>query len=277
MGGAKVPALKGAAGWAEPGAMAARFCTRLCSLVAAVLLCTVPASGQIYRWVGSDGTTHFTDRPEEVPAQYRDQLENVEGELDREKRFTLLEGLASDAAPSSDGAEAAAVPVHLEPTGPDLAELQRMLEGEGLDLGATLGAFGVGMLLVALLGFASSLLFIAAIGSLFLKGACRMAGEPSPGFVKAMGIVAAQMVAATAFGLLAALVVGLQSSPGVGASGAQLGASFLIQAAILRGLHADTFGKALVVTLLAAVMTVAFAVGAFFLVMCAGGLAAAAA
>lgn len=47
-----------------------RFCIALCL----VLLVAVAADAGIFEWVDSEGVTHFTDNPENIPAKYRKKV-----------------------------------------------------------------------------------------------------------------------------------------------------------------------------------------------------------
>jgi len=53
-----------------------------------LILCLVlpgNAFSVLYKYVDKDGVVHFTDRPDQVPEQYRDQLKRVEKEITVEK------------------------------------------------------------------------------------------------------------------------------------------------------------------------------------------------
>ena len=39
-----------------------------------ILLAAVPASSQTYHWTDRNGTEHFTDNPESIPAKLRDRI-----------------------------------------------------------------------------------------------------------------------------------------------------------------------------------------------------------
>jgi hypothetical protein len=51
-----------------------KFCIALCL----VLLATVPADAGIFEWVDSEGVTHFTDNPDNIPAKYRKKVKERE-------------------------------------------------------------------------------------------------------------------------------------------------------------------------------------------------------
>ena len=243
--------------------MRVRRAPLLLSLGVACLLIAAPTAAQIYRWVAEDGIAHFTDRPEEVPPRYRDQLEDATGDLDQKRRLTRFGKSAptsgSDEADSSGAGDSLAAPA------PDWGELQRRLEADGL--GALLGGLGIGSWAAFLVGLALFLGLALAIGSLFLRLACRIARELPPRFWKGCAIVGAQLAVGTAFSALVALVLGLGSEPGVGAAAAQFGASLLLQAAVLRGLFLPRFGKALVITLVANLLAAASALAAVLVVV----------
>ncbi|NNL86277.1 MAG: DUF4124 domain-containing protein, partial [Myxococcales bacterium] len=90
-------------------AMIWRICrgARLRALIAAAVL--VAASGGeavVYRWTDESGTPHFSDRPEDVPARFRDQLRAPADVLSEAPPINILSGLNPPAAaPEGSAAE----------------------------------------------------------------------------------------------------------------------------------------------------------------------------
>jgi len=58
-----------------------------------ILILPGAAIGKLYQYADQDGGVHFTDRPEEVPAQYQDQVKPVEKEITVEKRPNWIRDL----------------------------------------------------------------------------------------------------------------------------------------------------------------------------------------
>ncbi len=214
------------------------------------------AQAEIYRWVDANGTHHYTDRAEEVPPAFRDQV------LGREEiedlPFSQLEGL-SVLPGEADGTAAGETPEGWntpELSGDMLEQAQAWTE----DADAAVIA-GILFALLAMIGL------LVAISALFLLMGCRVVGQESPGFKKAYGIVLVQAVAGALAGPGLVLVAGPTEPTDVaGALGYQLasiGLSILVNALVLRAMLTDSFPRALgiaVVTLLL-VIGVGIAVG----------------
>jgi hypothetical protein len=214
-----------------------------------VLLAVVagPASANVFRWVDASGTPHFSDRPEDVPPEYRDQLEDggAAASPQATSRFVVVPGLNNvpeDGAPvqpideAAFEAEALAALSDFEQGGgrltPDIGSL--------LKQGAPFVAGAIGVALVAL-GI------VLAIAALILKLACRICGEEPPGLGKGMGIVLLQSLAVGALGFLVALLT-MGSGSALQVQSAQFGTGVLIQAGVLRGMLIESYGKSLAVT-----------------------------
>ncbi len=211
-----------------------------------VLALAAPASAAIYKWVDENGTTHYTDRIEGVPPEFRpdamsqDDLASIP--------FNQLDGL--NVLPGeADGTDAGTVPMSADPAELQ-AQLDAFLEGAGASL---LAGFALALLVMAGLVF--------ALMAWMLLIACRVVGEDSPGFKKAYGIVIVQTLA----GMLAApgmiLVAGTPDPTDVGAAlrfqAATVALSVMINALVLRGMLTDSATRALVV----AVVTILVSLG----------------
>lgn len=233
------------------------------------LLLAIFAAGagqaKVYRWVDSDGVPHFTDRAEEVPPIYRDQIHDVSDELDTERRFTMLGGSEPTGEPS---AEAEVAPT-LDPEA--WADLEQLLE-QG-DVAGVMSGLGAGMIGFAVLSVLLVIAIGTAFGALVLILACRICNEDSPRFRKAAGVVVLQVLAGIAASIVLALALGI-SDAGAGGGAAQFGLSTVVNAGVLRGLLIESFGKALLVSLVVTVVGFLIGVALFFAALCAGGAAA---
>ncbi len=203
-----------------------------------------PASAEIYGWVDAQGTSHYTDRVEEVPAEARDRA--LGAEQLAEIPFNEIEGL--DVLPGeADGTDAGRSPAL---RGASPAELKQWLAGAGV-------AVLVEAALSALVMFG----LVIAFGALLLQWACRLVGQEISGFKKAYGIVIVQMLA----GALAApglvLVAGVPDSSDLAATlRLQVGGmalSFLVNALVLRGMLTRTLPRAFGVAAVTVLLTLA--------------------
>jgi hypothetical protein len=232
------------------------------------------ASAKIYHWVDQAGVPHFTDRPEDVPPAYRDQIVDYAEELERTSRINIIEGLNAPSAdqaspPASEaeqGAPYAAMPEMEELPGfaADPTEILERLQGPIL-------AVAIALTLVVL-GF------LFAFTAMGLLVGCRLVGQDSPGFKKAYGIVIVQFLA----GLVAGPgVVAIFGQPNVADMGALLrlqalnmGVFLLVHSAVLRGMLCDSMGKSIVLALVTNLVLLGFAILlGVGLAMCAGGAA----
>ena len=211
-----------------------------------VLALAAPGGAAIYKWVDEKGTTHYTDRIEGVPPEFRpdamsqDDLATIP--------FNQLDGL--NVLPGeADGTDAGTLPMSTDP-----AEMQAQLDAFIEEAGASLMAgFALAVLVMAGLVF--------ALMAWMLLIACRVVGEDGPGFKKAYGIVIVQTLA----GMLAApgmiLVAGTPDPTDMGAAirfqAATVALSVIINALVLRGMLTDSASRALVL----AVVTILVSIG----------------
>ncbi len=228
---------------------------RLAWLVLAAGLLATPAGAKLYRWVDSGGTTHYTDRAEEVPPRYRDQLADdhpgyepgsgtasfvvvpgIDGRPDENGKAKALDEDAYQArANEALAGQRKDSPWSSSRALPDLGEL---LEG-----GAPVIA---GLIAGALVAIALVLLVSVVI----LKASCYFCGEPAPGWGKGMGVVLIQTLGAGATGFLIGLLVP-QGPGGYEVQAGQFAVGFLVNAAVLRSMLLDSFPKALAVVAVA--------------------------
>ena len=228
------------------------------------------AAAQIFHWVDDTGTSHYTDRLEEVPPRYRNDVADIEEAL-REETVNQASGRVDPVAPAAhQEPEEPALPEGFDPAA--LEELQAMMEQDG-GIARMLGAMGAGLIVLGLLGFLVGIGVVTAFSSLMLILACRLVGAEPPGFVKGMGIAGAQLVANVAVGVVLALVIGLERSQGAAFQGASFAWSFVIYAGLLHALHGTGFGTSLLVSVVATVLAVGVGIVFVLLAVCAGGAA----
>lgn len=204
---------------------------------------------QIYRWVDSNGTPHFTDRPEEVPPAFRDQLAGNEALADGPfAGMGVFDGL--DILPGeADGTTVGQTPAgggNPQLSGEMAEHAQAWLKTAGAAVMA--GVIFFGLVMVGL---------FVALSALFLLLGCRVVGQERPGFKKAYGIVLVQMLAGALVGPGVVLVAGPGEATDVGGVAtyqlASFGLGLLVNALVLRGMLTDSFLRALgiaVVTML---------------------------
>lgn len=208
------------------------------------------AADEIYRYTDELGQTHLTDSYYEVPEQYRDQIEDVSGEVEQGgSRLSVVPGFGSP--PAKPGAEKGAKGKAKggKETG-FAAELEEgFAQGFSAATGKAPSALSPGLLLfLILLVFLTAL----AIGAAFLKTACNIVGERPLLLGHAMLIVLIQGIAgALASGALN-LTLSIVGQPGPTLVGiglvAGLATSTGVNAAVLKGMHCETWGMAFKVT-----------------------------
>jgi hypothetical protein len=243
-------------------------------LVLALLLGAGGVSAKIYHWVDKTGTPHFSDRAEEVPLAYRDQIVDYEEELEGSTRVNIIEGLnrpsPSSGTPLGEEVDYSASPSAMPEIGdlPDFAadptELLEKLRGPMMALAVALTLVVCG--------------FLLAFMAMALLVGCRLVGQASPGFKKAYGIVIVQFIAGLAIGPGVVVIFGQPDISDLGSvlrlQAINLGALLLAHSAVLRGMLCDSMGKsiglAIVVNLV--LLGLAFLLGLGF-AMCAGGAA----
>ncbi len=243
-------------------------------LVLVLLMDAGGVSAKIYHWVDGAGTPHFSDRVEDVPPAYRDQIEDYQEELEANSRVNIIEGLnqtgpSSGAAPGK-GADKRARPSAMPEIGnlPDFAsdptEFVEKLRGPMIAI--------VVVLSLVLLGF------ILAFMSMALLLSCRFVGQASPGFAKAYGIVIVQFLAGLVVGPGVVVIFGQPVVSDLGGAlrlqAINMGVLLLVHAVVLRGMLCDSMGKsiglALVVNLVVLGLGLLLGIG---FAMCAGGAA----
>jgi len=221
------------------------------------------AHAEIYGWVDERGVPHYSDRIEDVPPGFRDQIDPVDLEaLEDSSPLNVIPGLGSFLG-GEDSEEGEA---KFEPN-TDAFEAQRFAEqfqGPMLLVGGAIGLVMLGLVL--------------AVATWVLLISCGLVGQESPGFKKGYGIVVVQFLAGAALAPGVVVVLGPPDGSSLGELlGFQLAqgiVSLAVSAMVLRAMLCDTvpraIGLAIVVTL------VAFALGAMIglgVITCAGGAA----
>jgi hypothetical protein len=232
------------------------------------------ASGRIYHWVDKAGVPHYSDRAEEVPPAYRDQIAGYLYELEHGGRVNIIEGL-NGPGPSAGEAEdeetaygppPSAIPEvgQLPGFATDPTEMLERLKGPVMALAVVLTLVVCG--------------FVFAFMAMALLLACRLVGQESPGFKKAYGIVIVQFLAGLVAGPGAVTILGEPLVADLGGAlrlqALELGIFLMVHAAVLRGMLCDTLGKSIALALVVnlVVLGLGFLLGLGF-VMCAGGAA----
>jgi hypothetical protein len=234
---------------------------RLARLARPVLACALLAAplavgAEIYRWTDEQGVERFSDRIENVPERFR---RDVTAEL-REERAAAM----PDPAPS-----APIVPQEppAEPT-PDAAPTPLP------EWSARLLAMGAAALLVvALVGISAGLVLMAVA----IRIACRVVGEEVPGFGRALAVAAVELVAGIVLGgLLGGLALaGVLDPASPAIQGLQVLLGLGLNAVVIQAMLGQGFGRALVVALVALLITTAVGIAAGLgIALLVGGLVA---
>jgi hypothetical protein len=224
---------------------------RLAWLASLVLVAAgAAAADEIYRYTDEHGQTHFTDSYYDVPEQYRDQVEDVSGDVeDSGGRLSVVPGFGSP--PAQPGAEKPAKGKGKRGAKEGFAAQfeEGFSQGFAAATGKAPSALSPGLLLFMLL---LVFLTVLAIGAAFLKTACNIVGERPLLLGHAMLIVLIQGIAgAMASGALN-LTLSIAGEPGPTLVAIGLVAGFAtstgVNAAVLKGMHCETWGMAFKVT-----------------------------
>ncbi len=246
-----------------------------CFVLAALLLAGArPASAKIYHWVDKAGVPYFTDRAEEVPPAYRDQVVNYEEALERSSRINVIEGLNPPSADGADSPGSGAEPGIPRSAMPEMEELP----GFAADPTEMLERLQGPVMAVAIALTLVVLGFLFAFTAMGLLVGCRLVGQDSPGFKKAYGIVIVQFLAGLVAGPGVVAIFGQPSVADMGAllrlQALNLGIFLLVHSAVLRGMLCDTLGKSIVLALVTNLVLLGFAILlGVGIAMCAGGAA----
>ncbi len=85
-----------------------KICTLLLSLFSLSLLIFLgraDVQAAVYKYVDKNGNVHFTDRPESIPEEYRNQINVLKEEEKSKPAFRKKEGVAGEGERQSRGAE----------------------------------------------------------------------------------------------------------------------------------------------------------------------------
>ena len=231
-------------------------------LTALLLLCAVPASRghaqEIYRYTDESGQTHFTDSYATVPERYRDQVRRADLELDLGGRVAIVPGLNGEPPAEAAGTAAA-------------SKEAPALGVSGLwDNGLALWG-GLGIVLGLVFGLLVVVPLMLAIGSLILKLACRLGGQPDVSFAKGMGVALLMFLLNSAVLLPLQIVVGPDERGG-GLLWVLVSVvlALVTYTAVLRGMHCDTVGGAAKVAVLYMVLPGVLALGLILIALVLG-------
>jgi hypothetical protein len=239
----------------------------LCLWVAAALLslgAAAPSRAEIYRWVDRSGNTRFSDRIEDVPPEWR---KNVEEQI----RANAGDDPAPAPAAQKPAPPAArpALPAAIAPA-PAKAQVQPAHGPLAARL-PWLAGFGVAALLAIFVGvFLASFL----LWGWLLQLATRLCGEETPSFPRALGILVVQALVGIGIGLTEFLLLG---AAGVGTSGPAIqGMQGLIgfgaNAVVLARMQQLGLGKAAAIELVLIAISVGIGIAiALAIGMAAGG------
>lgn len=258
----------------DPRALRRPWLALCLALVLAPLVSVETISARIYHWVDEAGTPYFSDRVEDVPAAYRDQILDYQEELDQSSRVNIIEGLNQTTRPSNAegdrGVEmvppSSVIPEigELPDFAADPAEMLERLKGPMMALAVVLTLVVCG--------------FLCAFMAMALLMGCRLVGQESPGFKKAYGIVIVQFLAGLVAGPGVIAVFGQPNVADLGGllrlQAVNMGIFLLVHAAVLRGMLCDSIGKSIVLAIVVnlVVLILGFLLG-FGFAMCAGGAA----
>lgn len=227
-------------------------------LLTALAILLVAAAGaaraEIYHWTDATGTPHFSDRAEDVPPEYRQQLPEA------------LRSPATDAAkPSAGKAKPGLLARTLSAVRPEHAASRSSSTSRGsaagrLDLSklAVLRHLGLGTWLaifVGVIGF--SFVFYA----LLIQLACRICREEVPALGRALAVTGVEAVLGVGLAIIELAILGMAgavNSPLVKGVNALLG--FATNVAVLRAMLGQTLGKAIAVQLVTVVVSLAIGV-----------------
>jgi hypothetical protein len=237
-----------------------RRMTRLASLLALCALAAAPlaASAEIYRWTDEQGVERFSDRIENVPERFR---QDVTAEL------------RSDPSDRPDPAPSAPV-VPEEPPSAPVPDAPAAPPAQLPDWSAQLLQMGVAVVVAAALG---GLLLYLLMMALALRLAVRLVGDEAPGFGRAFAVAAVQVVAGMVIGAVlgGVALAGVADPASPAFQGGQLLIGFVVNAFVVRAMLGLSFGRALVVALVELVITVVIGIAiGIAVVLLAGGLTA---
>jgi hypothetical protein len=234
-------------------------------------------SARIYHWIDNAGREHFSDRVENVPAAYRDQIGAGEEEVERRGTVNIIQGMSQPAPQALAEAGEAVEPSSPPPAVQEVEEIAQ-LPGLAADPSEMLERLKGPVIAFAVLLTLVVCGFLFAFLSMVLLLGCRLVGQESPGFKKAYGIVIVQFLAGLVASPAVVVVFGQPSIADLGAvlrlQAINTGILLLLHSAVLRGMLCESIGKsiglAIVVNLVLLGLAVLLFLGAM---MCAGGAA----
>jgi len=235
-----------------------RRMARLALLLVLGALVAAPAAAEIYRWTDEQGVERFSDRIENVPERFR---QDVTAEL------------RSDPAARPDPAPSAPVVPEQPPSAP-APDAPQAPPAQLPDWSAQLLQMGVAVVVAAALG---GLLLYLLMMALALRLAVRVLGDEAPGFGRAFAVAAVQLVAGIGIGaVLGAVALAGVADPMSGPfQGGQILIGLVVNATVVRAMLGLGFGRSLVVAIVELVVTVVLGIGiGLAIAFLVGGLAA---
>jgi len=227
---------------------------RLVCLAFALVLFAGRAGAEMYRYVDRHGQVHFTDEYYEVPEQYRDQVSNPDADYKSSGNFRVMPGFGEK--PGAKAERDAKQAKKAKETGLAARLRNRANEHFIRMTGKPLSAMSGGMIVFMLL-FAA-FVGLALAGGVLMTG-CNVAGERAMPLRHAMLIVLIQSLAGGLAGFALNLTLSIvgQPSPALAlvGTGLQLTTGLGIQAAVLKGMHCDTWPAAFKVTLVVGLLS----------------------
>lgn len=214
-------------------------------LVATVLLglCAQAVEAKVYKYVDRTGELHYTDSIGQVPAEYRNQIEDITDDLARMDGFRVIEPAGGAAPPPADDGDTG-----MEMPDFGFGDTSDLDTDGGEAVAGIMESLGFGVILLAIL--AIPVLWI--VSGLVLKLACRISGEDPPGLGRACGILFAQGLVGSAVAAAVAgvgMAMGIDESAGLASSLAVSGASSMLgwmaNAGVLVSMMSYGFGKSM--------------------------------
>jgi hypothetical protein len=224
---------------------------RLVCFVSAVLLLASSAAAEMYRYVDAHGQTHFTDEYYEVPERYRDQVEAPGSEYQSPGNYSVVPGFGEKPGLRAEKDKKDAKGRKAQQAGLAGRLQEGVAEHFNQMTGKPLSSMSGGM--VAFMILLVVLIALAIGGGILITG-CNVGGERAMPLGHAMLIVLVQSLGSglASFALNLTLSIVGQPSPALAMAGAglQFVTGLGIQAAVLKGMHCDTWVGAFKVTLI---------------------------
>ncbi len=202
----------------------------------ALLISGVAQADEFYRWVDDRGATHFSESYYGVPEKYRDQVRGAPENFEDGAGVSVVDGLDSRWVDDDPNAKAAA-------EAPDTSGLATRLGDLDVEKWEDVGS---AMRAALFFGVLASLALGLFLGAWMLRLACRWCTEEEPSIAKAAGVLVVQSVACGAANMTLAIAIG-SAGPSIAFAALSFAGGFATNVAILRGMHCETLGSAILV------------------------------